>query len=382
MLVKIYLSIIILILTLLCNSGNYSYGKENRYTILGKKGTVYLYRNNKLRVINIVPKSLVKNDVIITKNDSSVVLKINKRYIKTFSYSKLVIKDIPLLIYGKLQVSSKKIFNEPHFMASPLPKEGETTKILIWGVNQNFNLSGKIESAGKTIENINFYRINNYYNKALVGIPLGIKEARYIIKISIAGEKNYSLIKYPCYIKKIKYKRGVVRLTPVKGILLQPSKEKSLEQKILGRVLQTPLPKQYWRGKFIYPVKNPRIISEFGKKRRYYIGGSYLYQRFHYGIDLYGKKGTEVFAPNSGIVVFTGKRITTGNTIVIDHGLGVFSLFFHLCEIDVKPGDFVSKGCLIGKVGSTGLAESPHLHWGLLVNMVYVNPVQWIRHRF
>ena len=382
MIIKKYLIILLFLSIILCHNPNISYGKEYRSVLLGKKGIVYLHRKNKPTLIRKIPISLAENDVIITKRDSSVVFRVDNRIFKVFSYSKVVVKKVPILVYGKLQFSKSGKFVEPHFKIYPIPKEGKTTKILLWGTGKGQSISGKIERNNITLENIHFYKIGESYYKALMGIPLGIDKGKYRIKIIINGEQKYGLIKYPFYVRKIKYKSGRVNLASKKRELLLPSKEKIEEQKVLRRVLQRSFAKQYWSGRFIYPVRNHRIISDFGKKRKYYINGNYLYQRFHYGIDLYGKKGTEIFAPNSGIIAFAGNRITTGNTIVIDHGLGVFSLFFHLDEIDVNQGNFVGKGCLIGKVGNTGLAESSHLHWGLLVNMVYVDPVQWIEYKF
>lgn len=382
---RVKLTLFIFIIILLYSNPASTYGKNHRYILLKKAGTVYLYRNSRLRVLKKSPVILYDGDIMVTKSDSSAVFRIDKKFLKIFSYSKLVIRKVPMLIYGKLQISKNERFREPHYKVYPLPEEGKTTRILMWAVNRNCTITGKIiadSPAKKTLENLSFYRTGTNYRKALFGIPLGITDGKYKIKIDIQEKYLYSLIKFPFYVRKISYKAGTVKLEPKKLAILSPSEEKLKEQQILTSILTNSATKQYWKGRFTYPVKNPEIISDFGKKRKYYIGGRYMYSRFHYGIDLFGKRGTEIYAPNSGVVVFTGPRITTGNTIVIDHGLGVFSLFFHLDKIDVCQNVFVGKGCLIGKIGCTGLAESPHLHWGVLVNMVYVDPVQWIKYQF
>lgn len=83
-------------------------------------------------------------------------------------------------------------------------------------------------------------------------------------------------------------------------------------------------------------------------------------------------------ASNSGVVVFTGDLGIYGNTVVIDHGMGLMSLYGHLSEVGVKEGQYVKKGEVIGKTGKTGLALGDHLHFGILVQGYEVNPLQWL----
>jgi murein DD-endopeptidase MepM/ murein hydrolase activator NlpD len=89
--------------------------------------------------------------------------------------------------------------------------------------------------------------------------------------------------------------------------------------------------------------------------------------------------GVPVYAPARGKVVFAALTQVRGNMTVIDHGVGVFSAYFHQSEIDVQVGQMVEPGTLIGKVGTTGLSTGPHLHWSLFVNGEYVDPLEWTR---
>ena len=83
-------------------------------------------------------------------------------------------------------------------------------------------------------------------------------------------------------------------------------------------------------------------------------------------------------ASNSGVVVFTGSLGIYGNTIIIDHGMGLMSLYGHLSEISVKEGQFVKKGEIIGRTGNTGFALGDHLHFGIVVQGYEVNPIEWL----
>lgn len=122
-------------------------------------------------------------------------------------------------------------------------------------------------------------------------------------------------------------------------------------------------------GSFIWPVSG-EISTEFGATR--YVNGE-LNNR-HSGIDIAAEKGTSIKAANNGIVTLAGNYVVTGKTIIIDHGRGLFSSYGHLEEIEVKEGQKLNKGDIIGEVGSTGFSTGPHLHWSVILNGVFVNP--------
>jgi len=117
--------------------------------------------------------------------------------------------------------------------------------------------------------------------------------------------------------------------------------------------------KKLWDGTFIQPVEG-RISTEFGEMR--YVNGSLTSYR-HSGVDIAAPRGTEIVAPNGGVVKLSRSLILTGETIVIDHGYGIFSIYFHMDSRSVEAGSNVEKGQLIGTVGSTGFSTGPHLHW-------------------
>ncbi|MFW5972125.1 MAG: M23 family metallopeptidase [Bacillota bacterium] len=132
-----------------------------------------------------------------------------------------------------------------------------------------------------------------------------------------------------------------------------------------------------WEGKFIWPVEG-HISSPFGATR--YVNGN-LHNR-HSGTDIAAPTGTDVKATASGIVTLAAELLSTGNTIIIDHGWNIYSSYSHLDSLNVKKGQSINKGDLIGKVGSTGFSTGPHLHWTIKVNNVFVKPEQFIINEF
>ena len=130
-----------------------------------------------------------------------------------------------------------------------------------------------------------------------------------------------------------------------------------------------------WDGPFQYPSTTQQTTSPYGVLRSYN-GGPYLI--YHSGIDFPVPTGGVVFAPAPGTVVFAEELRVRGNMIILDHGGGVMSAYFHLSRIDVAVGDDVPAGAQIGLVGNTGLSSGAHLHWDIRVNNVPVNPLQWL----
>ena len=135
---------------------------------------------------------------------------------------------------------------------------------------------------------------------------------------------------------------------------------------------------KYWTGDFFDPVP-PHLAAAFASYyggRRSYNGSGYFY--FHSGLDFYSLMGGDIYSAARGKVVFTGPLLLHGNTTLIDHGWGVYTLYAHQSEILVQVGQQVSAGQLIGRVGSTGRSSGPHLHWEVWVGGLQVNPMDWL----
>ncbi|MCL2436755.1 MAG: M23 family metallopeptidase [Clostridiales bacterium] len=129
----------------------------------------------------------------------------------------------------------------------------------------------------------------------------------------------------------------------------------------------------YWEGTFIRPVTGGRITTPFGAIR--YTNSNWSNPRHHWGIDIAAPTGTPVYAPNHGRVVLAEFLMHTGNTIVIEHGGGLKSYYFHLDSLNVSVSDMVQKGNRIGTVGSTGFSTGPHLHFEIRIGNQAINPL-------
>jgi murein DD-endopeptidase MepM/ murein hydrolase activator NlpD len=141
------------------------------------------------------------------------------------------------------------------------------------------------------------------------------------------------------------------------------------EQEQVKRALAEDSRLKLWRSSFLEPVNGKRT-GIFGSVR--VMNGKP--RNPHNGEDIGAPVGTDVAATNDGIVRLTVDHIFSGRGVFVDHGLGFYSMYFHLSEILVKDGDLVKAGQIIGKVGATGRATGPHLHWGVKLNGARVNP--------
>jgi len=138
----------------------------------------------------------------------------------------------------------------------------------------------------------------------------------------------------------------------------------------LEQLWMQPEPHRLWSDGFLRPVPG-RVNGAFGSRSIF----NGVARQPHGGADFLSPAGTPIHAPNSGRVVLARDLYFTGNTVVIDHGLGVFSLLAHLSVVDVHQGEFVARGETIGQVGATGRVTGPHLHWAVRMNGARVNPL-------
>jgi len=134
--------------------------------------------------------------------------------------------------------------------------------------------------------------------------------------------------------------------------------------------------KPLWTGPFRQQT-NTKVFANFPEERTYELDGRKVDLQWHLGIDLASNKQSPVEASNAGRVVFVGPNGIYGNMIVLDHGLGLMTLYAHLSEASVKVGQTVQRGEALGRSGETGLAGGDHLHFAMLIHGVYTSPIEW-----
>ena len=131
-----------------------------------------------------------------------------------------------------------------------------------------------------------------------------------------------------------------------------------------------------WQDAF-QQLPNSKVTSPFAEERVYFVNGVRVSEATHFGYDLASNTAAPIPAANAGLVAFAGNLGIYGNCVLIDHGLGLASLYGHLSRVDVATGDRVEKGQRLGLSGATGLAGGDHLHFAMLVGDTYVDPLEW-----
>jgi murein DD-endopeptidase MepM/ murein hydrolase activator NlpD len=164
--------------------------------------------------------------------------------------------------------------------------------------------------------------------------------------------------------------------TLAKFLVINSELRKKNAEKIASFAKQTS-PEMLWGGVVFHPFTNSAVESAFADRRTYIYKGKEVDQQTHLGFDLASLAGNPVVAANRGKVLYADELGIYGNCVIVDHGMGVQSLYAHLSSIGVKVGDMVTKEQVLGRSGMTGLAGGDHLHFTMLVNGKMVNPVEW-----
>lgn len=253
------------------------------------------------------------------------------------------------------------------FHAEILPSEikpGDAFVIKINGAN-----TSHLPAASLKGRRFYFSRCGESCFSAIGTVGIRTKPGSYIIKLRVGKKtKNLQLIVTQNSFTTIK--------------LTLPDKQVFLSKKDLNRVKREnkrlkqifqKVSRSYWEGSFTSPLKN-NISTLFGTKR--ILNEKWI--SIHRGIDITGQDGEEVKASNNGRVALAEELFFGGNTIILDHGLGIYTIYMHLSNFNVNVGEMVSKGDIIGFVGSSGRSSGPHLHFGVKVMNMSANPVSLI----
>ena len=262
----------------------------------------------------------------------------------------------------------------------PKPKvTAQTTQTAVAGdpvgVSLEYIPNPKIKKVSTTL---NGQPIPTFWNQtgavAFGGVPLGSETSTLSLEISLTDEFG-RVTKLSRTVAVTADPRGTELLNLSPEVLSSSTPEnKALEEATLTAAYAKSAPYPDWRRPFMLPVDGI-TTSSFGASRQYGPGGNIS---FHQGADLAAPEGTPVHAANVGTVRVAGFYPIKGGLVVIDHGGGIFSLYFHQSKLLVKAGDTVKRGQVIGQVGTTGLSTGPHLHWEMRVDEEATNPLEWV----
>ena len=215
------------------------------------------------------------------------------------------------------------------------------------------------------------YRLDGDRWQAMVGIDLDQRAGVFEARIDAIDGTTLRQVRRPITIARRQFPTRNLRVAPD---FVNPPREQleriETEQAFTRGIYEHPTAQRLWSGTFVRPVPQ-EANSRFGT-RSVYNGER---RSPHAGTDFMSPAGTPIKSPNAGRIVCARELFFTGNTVIIDHGLGVFSLMAHLSRLDVKEGADVQAGDLLGLVGATGRVTGPHLHWAMAVSGARVDPL-------
>jgi murein DD-endopeptidase MepM/ murein hydrolase activator NlpD len=217
---------------------------------------------------------------------------------------------------------------------------------------------------------------SNHRDEALLGVDLEKAPGDYEFSVSATTENGEQA---ECTATlTIRAGKFATESLTVQKQFVEPNEQQAqravAEQEKLRQIFDHITAEKLWHGPFRVPLTGGVRGTNFGKRR--ILNGQP--RSPHTGADFPAPTGTLIHATQSGRVVLAEELYFSGNTVIIDHGLGIYSLYGHLSATDAAVGDAVKAGQVIGKVGATGRVTGPHLHWGMTVNKARVNPMQLV----
>lgn len=233
-------------------------------------------------------------------------------------------------------------------------------------INGKVDISIQNPTISKSEITYSKYPING---KTLLILAPNYRSANKTLSI-VLDDKEYSFL-----VKEGEYKKEQIKLA--KPSIIKPNKKLqeriSKEYNEAVKIYAKSTPKSYIKKPFILPL-NSVITSPFGSARVF----ENTLKSYHSGTDFRAAIGVSVPASNDGVVVIAQDRYYSGGSVVIDHGFGVYSQYYHLSKINVKVGDFVKQSDIVGLSGDTGRVSGPHLHFGIAIKGVSVDPIDFL----
>ncbi|MGE5173035.1 MAG: M23 family metallopeptidase [Betaproteobacteria bacterium] len=263
---------------------------------------------------------------------------------------------MPCLVHAEDKQVQNQIILEP---AKPGPGD-----IMVVTIK---NSSGPVDATfiGKKV----YFNPSTESLKAIVAIDYFTEPGKYELTISANGsvfKRVVEVIKKEYPVQRLTLPKGMVELSPQNEVRVER------EQRRMAALWPNETDRS-WNGDFINPLEG-EIITPFGVRR--FINNTP--KSPHTGVDVAGEKGDKIHAPNNGVVALIDNQFFAGKALVINHGQGIYTMFFHLSKVLVNPGQSVKKGDVVALVGATGRATGPHLHWGARVQGARIDPLELV----
>ena len=326
----------------------------------------------KLKITIIVNDKSLWNMGIGNNTTKSIILKIDhtKPKIKIISHSYSIRKGgSALVIFEATDESIDEIYidtKKHKFKAQPYYKKGYYASLIAWEFNQDKFVASIVvkDKAGNTRER---------------KIPIYLKDKEYKVSYIQAKDKFIDGKISDLITTDSKYDDITDRLEKLKAINedMRINNENLIHK--LGKGLSQNLFKR-WRIKKFHPLSRAAVVATFGDERHYYYENrdNEISQSYHVGLDLASTAMAPIVSSNAGLVVFADENGIYGNMPMIDHGMGLYSIYGHCSSLLVSQGDIIKAGTKIAQTGKSGLALGDHLHFGILVQGVEVRIAEWM----
>ncbi len=363
-----------------------------------------LYSDNPIKIErnndNLYASNAIKlrlDDIVTTDENTVVMIEYNNKYYYIAYNSAVSIGDNDIILEKGMiferhsKYKSLDIFlNKQKFIklyADPYPfYAGKIGSLYILSMEKIIIKKSSLRNSALPMVVFNLAGSNNGYNvyRSIFGIHPGWREKILTFKTTFNLDDNSTV-----YIKE----QLLCNLTPpppekpnqIPGVnkqmktILGDAAKSGEERKLLQNDVYTQfIPK-------LYSEDDVHIMPSFGRYSSYYgafRGYTRGYARFHEGFDIANERSTYIRASNAGVVRISRELFVRGNCVVIDHGEGVFTSYFHMSKLIAKEGTFVKKGDIIGEIGTTGMSTGNHLHWELRAGNVCVDPLSILDRRF
>ncbi len=283
-----------------------------------------------------------------------------------------------------LSVSAAGFAADPVLYCDDTVPVGSVLQVAVTGNNLEDVTLSLVDAQERTISRAEGFRWRGpgglSVSAVLLGIPSTADPGTFTLVLTARQGRADWRQEKKIRLTSVDYPEMVINMNnQMSTVYSDDSERKKNESMVLWTVLTTTDPAAlYHFGPFAFPLDSRVPTAGFGDRRRYRMPEGAESSSVHYGSDFWAEKGTPVMAAGRGRVVLATERILTGNTVVIEHLPGVYTLYYHMDSLSVYEGEMVDQGRQIGTVGQTGFATGNHLHWEMRVGATPVNPLEFL----